>query len=180
MLHNGIRGKIIYMIRSMYSEVKSRVKYLGRPSEDFHSYLGVRQGESLSPFLFCLYVNDLKETLVDRGIEGVSIDDFRLCLLLYADDSIIISSNKEELQSSLDILHDYCEKWHLYVNVQKTKIVVFRKGGRLSMNDFWFYGDFFNRSSGFFSIFEIVIHWKIIMCTTRFSQQRSESNVRLT
>ena len=49
------------------------------------------------------------------------------------------------------------------------------------MNDFWFYGDFFNRSSGLFSIVrpEIVIHWKILMCTTRFSQQRSESNVRL-
>ena len=64
-----------------------------------------------------------KETLVDRGIEGVSIDDFKLCLLLYADDSIIISSNKEELQSSLDILHDYCQKWHLYVNVQKLKLL---------------------------------------------------------
>ena len=115
MLHNGIRGKIIDMIRSMCSEVKSRVKYLGKPSEDFHSYLGVRQKERLSPFLFCLCVNDLKETLVDRGIEGVSIDDFKLCSLLYADDSIIISSNKEELQNSLDILHDYCQTCHLYV-----------------------------------------------------------------
>ena len=61
---------------------------------------------------------------------------------MYADDFIIISSNKKELQNSLDILHDYCQKWHLYVNVQKTKIVVLRKGGRLSMNDFWVYGDF--------------------------------------
>ena len=50
---SGIRGKIIDMIRSLCSEVKSRVKYLGRPSEDFHSYLGVRQKEHLSPFLFC-------------------------------------------------------------------------------------------------------------------------------
>ena len=78
---------------------------------------------------------------MDRGIEGVSIDDFKLCLLLYAEDSIIISSNKEELQNSLDILHDYCKKWH-HVNVEKTKIIIFRKGGRLSMNDFWFNGDF--------------------------------------
>ena len=97
-----------------------QIKYLGKPSGDFPSYLGVRQGESLSPFFICLYVNDLTETLVDGGIEGVSIDNFKLCLLLYADDSIIISSNKEELQNSLDILHDYCQKWHLYVNVQKT------------------------------------------------------------
>ena len=41
-------------------------------------------------FLFCLYVSDLKETLVGRGIVclGVSIDDF--ILLSYAGDSIII------------------------------------------------------------------------------------------
>ena len=39
-----------------------------------------------------------------------------------------------------------------------------------------------NRSCGLFSIFrpEIVIHWKILMYTTIFSQQRSESNVRFT
>ena len=79
---------------------------------------------------------------MDRSIEGVSIDDCKLCSLLYVDDSIIISSNKDELQNSLDILHNYCKKWHLYVNVQNTKIIVLRKGGRLSMNDFWFYGDF--------------------------------------
>ena len=48
-----------------------------------------------------------------RSAEGVSINDFKLCLLLYADDSIIKSTNKEELQNSLDILHDYCQKWHI-------------------------------------------------------------------
>ena len=47
---------------------------------------------------------------MDRGLEGVSTDDFKLCLLLYANDSIIISSNKKELQNSLDILHDYCQE----------------------------------------------------------------------
>ena len=29
----------------------------------------------------------------------------------------------------------------LIVNVKKTKIVIFRKGGRKSVNDYWFYGD---------------------------------------
>ena len=64
---------------------------------------------------------------MDIGIEGVSIDDFKMCLLLYADNSIIISSNKEELQNDLHILHNYCEKWHLYINVQKTKNYLYLK-----------------------------------------------------
>ena len=49
------------MIRSIYvyNEAKSRVKYLERLSDDFRGYLRVRQGESLSPFLFIKYVNDM-------------------------------------------------------------------------------------------------------------------------
>ena len=37
--------------------------------------------------------------------------------------------------------YDYCTKWGLFVNVDKTKVVIFRKGGVLSHNDFWFHGD---------------------------------------
>ena len=35
----------------------------------------------------------------------------------------------------------YMVKWRLTVNVSKTKVVVFRRGGRLSQNDVFFYGD---------------------------------------
>ena len=33
----------------------------------------------------------------------------------------------------------YCKKWNLTVNVDKTKIVVFRKGGILAQNERWTY-----------------------------------------
>ena len=62
-------------------------------------------------------------------------------LLLYADDAVIFSETREDLQHGIDILYDYCKRWRLEVNIQKTKIVVFRKGGRLSHYDHWFYGD---------------------------------------
>ena len=48
----GVRGKALNIIRSMYENFKSRVKYKNRLSENFECYLGVRQGETLSPFLF--------------------------------------------------------------------------------------------------------------------------------
>jgi len=38
-------------------------------------------------------------------------------------------------------LYEYCCKWKLTVNVEKTKIMVFRKGGRLSNQDKWFYNN---------------------------------------
>ena len=39
------------------------------------------------------------------------------------------------------VLHDYCAKWRLIINTDKTKVMVFRKGGILSKDDHWFYGD---------------------------------------
>ncbi len=52
-------------------------------------------------------------------------------MLLYADDIIIFADSAEGLQNGLNILSDYCQKWKLTVNKEKTKIMVFRKGGRL-------------------------------------------------
>ena len=46
----------------------------------------------------------------------------------------MVSGTPEGLQRSLDNLHDY-----LKVNIEKTKIVVFRKGGVIGQNVHWFY-----------------------------------------
>ena len=47
LLDYGLRGNIFNVIRSMYCEVKTRVRYGGETSNTFNSFLGVRQGESL-------------------------------------------------------------------------------------------------------------------------------------
>ena len=55
-------------------------------------------------------------------------------MLLYADDIVIFASTAEELQHGLNLLSDYCLRWKLKVNVSKTKILIFRKGGILPRN----------------------------------------------
>lgn len=55
----------------------------------------------------------------------------KLYLLLYADDVVIFAETPQDLQRSLNILEAYSSRWKLKVNTNKTKIVVFRKGGRL-------------------------------------------------
>ena len=54
----GIRGKIMTLLESMYSSVKSRVRFNNILSHEV-SFLGVRQGESLSRFLFSMFLNDI-------------------------------------------------------------------------------------------------------------------------
>ena len=56
-----VRGNILNIIKSMYAVIKARVKFNNELSESFDSYLCVRQGECLSPFLFSMYLNDTEE-----------------------------------------------------------------------------------------------------------------------
>ena len=50
---------------------------------------------------------------------------------MYADDMVLIAESPQNLQKMLDTLYDYCTEWKLEVNVQKTKIVAIRNGGKL-------------------------------------------------
>ena len=52
----------------------------------------------------------------------------KMYVLLYADDTVILAESSNELQSALDSLNKYCQKWQLKINVSKTKIIIFSKG----------------------------------------------------
>ena len=91
----------------------------------------MRQGECLSPFLFSIYLNDLEEEITLKGSNGIDIAMVKLFLFLYADDIVLFADSADELQSLLEILQNYCQRWKLTVNTSKTKIVVFKKGGRV-------------------------------------------------
>lgn len=141
LIQSGVRGKILTVIQAMYRNIKSRVKFNNTLSDEFSSYVGVRQGECLSPFLFSMYINDLESELIQKDVDGIDIGMLKLYLLLYADDIVIFSSTEEDLQKGLDVLSDYCERWKLTVNTEKTKIMIFRKGGNLPRNlSFMFQG----------------------------------------
>ena len=65
-----LRGNILNIIKSMYCAVKSRVKLGNKLSDAFECSLGVRQGESLSPFLFSMFLNDIEDVFMKRAYQG--------------------------------------------------------------------------------------------------------------
>ena len=91
----------------------------------FACEIGVRQGEHLSLLLFSIYLNDLQDVLEGlniKGIDSISRDLENELILLYADDTILLSESKDDLQIMLNEFSIYCKKWKLRINVQKTKI----------------------------------------------------------
>ena len=141
MFNLGIKGRTFRIIRDMYAKVKSCVKSANTMSDFFQYAVGLRQGEVLSPLLFSLFVEDLELYLQDRTTCGLSIEEINIILLLFADDMVIVGNSPEDLQNSLNLLFKYCSDWGLTVNIQKTKIVVFRKRGQIREGESWTYND---------------------------------------
>jgi hypothetical protein len=128
----GIDGKIFNIIRNMYADIKSCVSLNNSFSPFFKSVCGVRQGENLSPILFALYMNDLDTYLRqnNRGLDvSMQCDDFsiflKLFVLLYADDTIIVSEDPTSFQQLLNDFSEYCKIWKLDINMNKTKVMIF-------------------------------------------------------
>ena len=78
-------------------------------------------------FLFSLFLNDLEIFLEDKyvtGLESIS-DDLEnqlniyliLFIILYADDTVILSESESDLHAQLDAFHEYCLTWKLKVNI---------------------------------------------------------------
>ena len=87
-----------------------------------------------------MYLNDIENEFILKGAMGIDIGMLKLFFLLYADDIIIFAEDEDNLQHSLNILEQYCSTWKLRVNTNTTKVMVFRKGGRLPENLHFYYG----------------------------------------
>ena len=101
-------------------------------SKMFKSTIGVKQGDTLSTFFFNIYIDDLPAFLRSgSSSEMIQIDDSFMNSFLFADDLVILSPSREGLQRTLNKLEEYCKSWHLEINSQKTKVVIFNKQGAL-------------------------------------------------
>lgn len=125
----NINGKCYNVIKNMYLKSSTGVKLPTGLTETFHTNSGIRQGDSLSPLLFCLFIDDMKNYFDATG-DPCSLGNTTIHHLLYADDLILFSESKAGLQSSLNSLQAFCNKWKLKINYSKTKILVFTPSGR--------------------------------------------------
>ena len=70
----------------------------------------------------------MSEYLKDETADIVTINDLKLFSLLFADDTVVFSESQEGLQSLLNRINVYCNKWGITVNTDKTVVMVFKNG----------------------------------------------------
>ncbi|KAI5693940.1 hypothetical protein M8J75_008201 [Diaphorina citri] len=130
--------KLIRLLRSFYEKATCRIRVDAGDelTDEIQVKRGTIQGDSASPLLFLLFTCDLVQYLRDRGFTGIQLSAaVDVMILLYADDMVILGYSKSDLQRKINALREYCCDNDLKINTQKTKVVVFRKSGRLSKDD---------------------------------------------
>ncbi len=94
LLDMNIDENIYHCIKALYSKPIACVKINNYVTYWFDS--GVCQGDSLSPMLFGIFINDLELNELNLGIP---VNKIVLSMLLFADDIVILRENHQDLQN---------------------------------------------------------------------------------
>ena len=136
----GLSSKFLLMLKAMYCKVQACVRWGQEFSEFFDCPSGVKQGAVESPLIFSLYINAVADYVRKKGRHGVQMVPgmSEVFSLLFADDVVLISTTPVGLQNQLDNLLHMSKTLSLRINADKTKVMVFRRGGHLATGENWF------------------------------------------
>ena len=123
----GVHGHVLEMIKELYRDMCNCVHLNNHYSSEFLSTQGAHQGDNWSPNLFNVYINSLLETLKATKL-GIKMGEQEILnSLAYADDLVIFAETEEKMQLLLDATSEWCHKWRAKININKTKLVHFRR-----------------------------------------------------
>ena len=128
----GINGKYFDCIKHMYSHSKAKIKLLNKLSKSMDVKVGTEQGHPMSPELFKVFLLDLSHELNSSAldVEVPELNGTEISHLLWADDLVLLALDNRSLQTLIDTVHNFCDRWGLQVNISKTAVLVFNKSGR--------------------------------------------------
>ncbi|WOL04581.1 hypothetical protein Cni_G13302 [Canna indica] len=124
----GMLIKIRKWIEACLMGVSYSCKVNGVSSRSFGSNKGIRQGDSLSPYLFII-MEQLLTTLVNYAVNKKDIDVFKIgntviSHSLFADDMVFfIKGNKKSCKNLVAVLEKYCLATGQKVNMEKSTIL---------------------------------------------------------
>ena len=148
-----VNGNVLRVIRNLYEKTKACVRVNGVYTNVFDCGIGVRQGDSLSPLLFIIFLNDFKNYIRNQFV-GANLSTLRhfdindqeetrtllqMFVLLYADDTVLLTESAGDMQKALDATVRYCELNKMSLNIEKTKYIIFSRGKVRKIDDITIY-----------------------------------------
>ena len=106
----GIPNHLTCFLRNPYAGQEAAVRTGHGTTDWFQIMKGVCQGYTLSPCLFNLYVDIMRNTRLDEAQAGIKIAGRNISNLRYTDDTTLMAESEEELKSLLMKVKEESEK----------------------------------------------------------------------
>ena len=122
------RGVPLYVVRILifwYTSQTMYVRWNNVISSGFGVSNGVRQGGILSPYIFCVYMDDLSIKLNYIKV-GCTIGTTLINHLMYADDLVLLSPSTIGLSLLLSVCSAYGIEHDIKYNSAKSNVLIFR------------------------------------------------------
>ncbi|GFN76223.1 endonuclease-reverse transcriptase [Plakobranchus ocellatus] len=129
-----VDGKDLRIIKNIYWQQIAAVRIENEISPFQMIKRGVRQGCVLSLDLFNLYSETILRNLDEYP--GIRIGGRMINNLRYADDTVLIAENKEDLQKVIDIAATESKRMVLELNSKKTEVMVINRRPNLNADLF--------------------------------------------
>ncbi|KAF5328335.1 hypothetical protein D9619_013331 [Psilocybe cf. subviscida] len=118
-------SQFIHTVKTLYKNANTSAMINGEMSTTYKVTRGVRQGCPLSCWLFDLAIEPLAEMLRKSSLEGFKTRDMvnRIVVTLFADDTTVYLSKRDDIQILLNILKEWCTASGTKFNIAKTEII---------------------------------------------------------
>ena len=116
----GLEEKIINIIKSLYRNSKAEFN-LENITVEVESNRGLRQGCTLSPLLFILFMEEFIRRIKKLNL-GIKIGEEKLGTLLFADDIILLAESKEDLDKMLKEVEKFSMEMSINFSPEKAKL----------------------------------------------------------
>ena len=130
----GFTGRFLSSLQAIYTGDSVQAVVNGMSTRKVYLRRGLRQGCSLSPMLFSLYVAGLGEA-VTLSSEGFRVGSVVVSGLLFADDLLLLAQDAEGLLRLLSIVKTHVDGLKMEINTGKDKSEILSPDG--GEGDLW-------------------------------------------
>ncbi|KAK3535463.1 hypothetical protein QTP70_016885, partial [Hemibagrus guttatus] len=111
MRKSGVAEEYVRVVQDMYERSRTVVRCAVGQTEEFKVEVGLHQGSALSPFLFAIVIDQLSEEVRQESP----------WTMMFADDIVICSESREQVQESLEKWRFALERRGMKVSRSKTE-----------------------------------------------------------
>lgn len=115
----GIPMKIIRVLKNVYEKAKAYIK-IDRKGPVFKVTNGIKQGDPMSSNIFNCVLEEIFRQM-DWEKKGIEVGGCYLSNLRFADDIVLLNTNREELQEMARELEEVSKQGGLEMNIKKTQ-----------------------------------------------------------